>query len=136
MGQKKVKCFKCHQRGHIALHCPQAKKEPNTRRVTTEGKSQPVDPWVLSVTAEDDSASNANTLCLRGPAYKVIVQVEGVRTRALIDFGAQVTLIRSQMLPKIKEKCGWTIEECHSRNRPLEQQPVGAGGKPLGQKQW
>ena len=24
MGQKKVKCFKCHQRGHIALNCPQA----------------------------------------------------------------------------------------------------------------
>ena len=76
------------QRGHIALRYPQAKKEPNTPRVTTEGKSQPVDPWVLSVTAEDDSA---DTLCLRGPAYKVIVQVEGVRTRALIDFGAQVT---------------------------------------------
>ena len=36
------------------------------------------------------------------------------------------------MLPKIKEKHGWTIEECHSRNKPLEQQPVGAGGEPLG----
>ena len=132
MGQKKVKCFKCRQRGHIALHCPQAKKEPNTRRVTTEDESQPVDPWVLSVTAKDDSGSSTDTSHLRGPAYKVIVQVEGVRTRALIDFGAQVTLVRSQMLLKIKEKCGWTIEECHSRNKPLEQQPVGAGGEPLG----
>ena len=36
------------------------------------------------------------------------------------------------MLPKIREKCGWTLEECHSRNRPLEQQPIGAGDKPLG----
>ena len=104
MGQKKVKCFKCHQRGHIALNCPQAKKEPNTRCVTTDDKAQPVDPWVLSVIAEDDSVSSTSALCLRGPAYKVIVQVEGVRTRALIDFGAQVTLVRGQMLPKIREK--------------------------------
>ena len=47
MGQKKMKCFKCHQRGHIALNCPQAKKEPNTRCVTTDDKTQPADPWVL-----------------------------------------------------------------------------------------
>ena len=100
--------------------------------MTTEDESRPVDPWVLSLTAEDDSVSSTHTLCLRGPAYKVIVQVEGVRTRALIDFGAQVTLVRSQMLPKMKEKSSWTIEECHSHNRPLEQQPVGAGGEPLG----
>ena len=56
--------------------------------MTTDDKAQPVDPWVLSVIAEDDSESSTSTLCLRGPPYKVIVQVEGVRTRALIDFGA------------------------------------------------
>ena len=48
--------------GHIALHYPQAKKEPNTRRVTTEDESQPVDPWVLSVIAEDDSGSSTDAL--------------------------------------------------------------------------
>ena len=42
-------------------------------------------------------------LSLRGPAYKIIVQVEGIRTQALVDLGAQVTLIRHQMLPKLKE---------------------------------
>lgn len=35
-------------------------------------------------------------------------------------------------MPKIMEKCGWTIKEYHSRNRPLEQQPVGTDGEPLG----
>ena len=35
------------------------------------------------------------------------------------------------MLPKIKEKQNWSIEQCHSRNRTLEQPLVG-GGKPLG----
>ena len=38
------------------------------------------------------------------------------------------------MLPKIREKCGWILKECHFRNRPLEQQPIGAGGKPLGEE--
>lgn len=36
------------------------------------------------------------------------------------------------MLPRIKEKHGWFIEECHSHNRPLEQQLIGAAGEPLG----
>lgn len=68
-------------------------------------------------------------LSLRGPTYKVIVQVEGIHTWALIDFGAQV---RRQMLLIIRKKKGWSIQGCHSHNRVLEQQPVGAGGKPLG----
>ena len=88
--------------------------------MTTDDEAQSVDPWVLSVIAEDDSESSTSTLCLRDPAYKVIVRVEGVRTRALIDFGAQVTLVRGQLLPKIRENCGWTLKECHSHNRPLE----------------
>ena len=58
----------------MLLHCPQVKNKPNTRHLTTEDESQPVDPWVLSVTAEDDSRSSTDTLHLRGPAYKVIVQ--------------------------------------------------------------
>ena len=36
------------------------------------------------------------------------------------------------MLPKIKEKQNWSLEQCHSHNWTLEQQPVGAGRKPLG----
>ena len=99
--------------------------------VTTGDDNQPVDPWVLTVAAEANTVLT-NVLSLRGFAYKVVVQVEGVRTRALIDSGAQVTLVRSQMLPRIKEKRGWSIEKCHSHNRPLEQQPIGAAGEPLG----
>ena len=81
MGQKKVKCVRCSKTGHIAKNCPMIKRELPTHRVTT-GKDEPADPWVLSVTADDSSA----TLSLQGPAYKAIVQVEGIRTRSLIDW--------------------------------------------------
>ena len=36
------------------------------------------------------------------------------------------------MLPKIKEKQNWSLEQCHFCNRTLEQQLVRADGKPLG----
>ena len=40
----------------------------------------------------------------RGPTYKAEVKVEGVQTRALLDHGARVSLVRKQLLPLIKEK--------------------------------
>ena len=58
--------------------------------------------------------------------------MEEIRTQALVDFGAHVILIRCQMLPKIKEKQNWSLEQCHSCNRTLEKQLVGASGKLLG----
>ena len=39
-----------------------------------------------------------------GPSYKVNVVVEGVKTRGFLDHGAQVSLIRKELLPTIKEK--------------------------------
>ena len=50
----------------------------------------------------------------------------------MLDHGAQVSLLRSQLLPVVKEKQGWTLDQCHRRNLKLDQQPVGAEGRPLG----
>ena len=58
--------------------------------------------------------------------------MDGVRVRALLDHGAQVSLVRKELLPKIREKNGWTLDQCHDRNCKLEGQPTGAGGHKLG----
>ena len=72
--------------------------------MTTEADKEAADPWVLQlITDGEDTSPNSTTLSLRGPVCKAIVQVEGIRTQALVDFGPQATLIRCQMLPKIKE---------------------------------
>ena len=49
-----------------------------------------------------------------------------------MDNGSQVTLVRSELLPKVKEYNGWTLEQCHQRNRPMETQPIEASGQELG----
>ena len=47
------------------------------------------DPWVLTVTTEEEeSKPAAGTLPRQGPTYKVLLEVDGVKTRALIDHGA------------------------------------------------
>ena len=40
---------------------------------------------------------------ITGPTYKVDVTVEGLKTRALIDNGSQVSLVRTEMLPRLKK---------------------------------
>ena len=64
-----------------------------------------------------------------GPTYKVDVTVEGIKTRVLIDLGY---LVRTEMLPRLKDLKNWTMEECKKRIKQMVSQPVGAGGEVLG----
>ena len=43
-------------------------------------------------------------LATRGLTYKIDITVDGVKTRALLDHGAQVSLACRQLLPVIQEK--------------------------------
>ena len=89
-----------------------------------------LDPWMRTVTTSKESKEG--TVNARRPSYKVNIVVKGVKTRGFLDHGAQVSLIRKELLPVIKEKQNWTQTECHKRNLKIGQQPVGATGAPLG----
>ena len=56
----------------------------------------------------------------------------GIKTRALLDHGAQVTLVRKELLPLIKEKNQWSTSQCDTKNLKMGGQPIGAGGEALG----
>ena len=64
-----------------------------------------------------------------GPTYKVDVELEGVKIRALVDNGSQVMLMRSELLPRIKEHNNWTLEQCQHKNQPMKAQPIGVTGQ-------
>ena len=134
-----MRCFNCQKKGHMKVNCPALKNKSCTRIITVEQADQqpaPTDPWICIVSvsgvATVNDLSRVRVVSRKGPTYQVKVEVEGVGTMALLDHGAQVSLVREQLLPHIREKQGWTLEQCHSRNLPLDNQPVGAGGKPLG----
>ena len=91
------------------------------------------DPWIRVLTAsKEDDAGDDQSAKLVGPTFKVDVEVEGVKIRALVDNGSQITLVRSELLPRIKEHNSWTLEQCHQKNRPMKAQPIGASGQKLG----
>ena len=73
-----------------------------------------------------------NEVKLVGPTFKLDVEVEDLKTQALVDNGSQVTVVRSELLARIKEHNGWTLEHCHQRNWPMEAQPISASGQDLG----
>ena len=134
MGVSSMRCYNCSQVGHVAKYCPEKK----AARVMAPGDSEdaashtPCDPWIRTV-ATVTKQHSLEVSQRQGPVYKVDVEIEGLKTRALLlDHGAQVSLIRKQMLPQIQEDRGWTKEQCHSKNLVLDQQPVGAEGNSLG----
>ena len=67
-----------------------------------------------------------------GSIYKVDITIYGVPTRALIDSGSQVCIVRQQLLPIVKDKCNWSLSDCLVHNLPLHNKPVGAEGSVLG----
>jgi len=99
------------------------------KKEETVESSEP-DPWLRTVTtnpsaqgAEQDGPSQ---LVTRGPTYKVDLTVDGVHTRGLFDHGAQVSLVRKELLATIKEHHGWSREQCSHRNLKMKLQPIGA----------
>ena len=62
------------------------------------------------------------------------VVVEGLQSRALVDNGSQISLVHTEMLPKLKGLNNWTLEECKSKTSKMISQSQGAGGSGLGAK--
>lgn len=48
----------------------------------------------------------------------------------MLNHGVQVS-IGNCYHARIREKQRWTLEQCHTKNLPLDDQPVGAGGAPV-----
>ena len=49
-----------------------------------------------------------------------------------MKYGAQVSIIHRELLPKVRETQGWTKEQYQTRNLELDRQPIGANGTELG----
>ena len=112
MVMKNFKCYKCQKKGHIAKYCPAGTQEDgkvgavalsddlgvenvdNDQTLSTEELL-----WSRVVTEGNSSGgtSEVSNLSLSGPVYKVDVTVDGVKTRALLDHGSQVTIVRRQL---------------------------------------
>ena len=150
MSSKNIECFTCHKRGHIAKHCPNrgtqarnpvralstATDETVSSNINPEGDEQASKmmwKWarVLSTPNPSNQSGSSDPLIV-GPTYKVHVSVDGVKTRALLDHGSQVTIVRQQLLPMVKEKQQWSMDNCMEKTVPLESQPIGATGQELG----
>ena len=120
--------------------CPDKKNKESARMIHAEGATHPpnteeaiTDPWIRVLTASKETdAENDHLAKLVGPAFKVDVEVEGVKTRALVYNGSQVTLVRGELLPRVREHNGWTLRQCHQKNLPIKAQPIGASGQELG----
>ena len=88
--------------------------------------------WIRVLSVSECTVDVKSQMNEIGSVYKVNITIHGVPTRALIDSGSQVCIIRQQMLPIIKEKCNWDLSDWVSRNLPLNAQPVGAEVSAMG----
>ena len=41
-------------------------------------------------------------------------------------------LMRSELLPRMKEHNNWTLKQYHQKNQPMKAQPIGASEQELG----
>ena len=129
---QQIKCYRCKAKGHIAKNCPEAPQKPGANVIesepTQEVSEEYSDPWLRTMSA----SGQVDEVPTRVPTYKAEIIVDSVRTRALLDHGAQVSIVRRELLPKVRETHGWTKEQYQARNLKLDRQPIGANGAELG----
>ena len=136
MRMKNLKCYKCQKEGHIARLCPESRMislEDGTSLPSE--KSADAIPWIRVLTVSGTTSKyEDNGAKLSGPTYKIDIEVEGVKTQALLDSGSQVTLVRAELLTLVEQRKGWTTDKCKKRDCELKTQPVGVSGTELGAK--
>ena len=102
MSMKAVKCYNSQKKGHLAKDCtePKMKKAQATRWVNIghSDRAEQKDLWLRTVTTQSNKISAEVPIATRGPTYKVDIVVDKVKTQALLDHGAQVSLARCQLL--------------------------------------
>ena len=117
----------------------QVAADSNSQQVAADSKQLQVaadskQAWIRVLSVSDCTNKSAD-LCqtdVIGSMYKVDITIHGVPTRALMDSGSQVCIVRKQLLPIVKDKCNWSLSDCLVHNLPLNNQPVGAEGSVLG----
>ena len=62
MGQRKLECFKCSQRGRNAVNSPVVKIDPATLVVATEPDKEAADPWVLQLLTDGEDTLPNSTI--------------------------------------------------------------------------
>lgn len=82
------------------MYRAKVKKTQPARRVAVDSSdlTGQDDLWLCIVTTETDQQSLETPITAIRPTYKVDVIVNGVKTRALLDHGAQVSLARCQLI--------------------------------------
>ena len=118
MRLKNLKCYKCHKEGHIARLCTESCMISLKGGIDapSEKSTDPIS-WIRVLTVSDTtSKDDENGAKLSGPTYKIDIEVEGVKTPALLDSGSQVTLVRAELLTLIEQHKGGTTAKWKERD--------------------
>ena len=82
---------------------PRASQKPGANVVQSEpipeDSEEYTDPWLRTVS--NGSEIEVDEVSIRGPTYKAEITVDKVKTRVLLDHGAQVSIVHRESLPKV-----------------------------------
>ena len=104
-----IKCFKYKVKGYMAKNCPEVSQKSGANLMGSEPIPEVSEEYNDSLfrTVSTSSEIEVDEVPIRGPTFNAEIIVDNVKTRALLDHGAQVSIIHIELLPKVRETQEW-----------------------------